>query len=321
MSLVSFVAPLLLATSAPLAPSDGDVVLTLAAADRFYDVARPARIRLTIENRGRASFLMNNGVLFGQGLQVAAADGVVHEVKETAVPANAKQNLLLPAGATVTSVVDLAPLAPQIFEKRGPVKVGLALGELTAPPLDLEIHPDWRGWHAVIESSLGEMELEFFPERAPITVANFLELAEADFYDGLSFHRVVKGFMVQGGCPHGDGTGDGPKTIPLEAERGPDALKHLRGTISMAHKADPNSGSCQFFLCHRDQIALNGAYSAFGRIVRGLETLDRIADVPCAIAPGGPDTAPSRPKERVEMKKIRLVPPAPGAVKPGGSGG
>jgi cyclophilin family peptidyl-prolyl cis-trans isomerase len=161
----------------------------------------------------------------------------------------------------------------------------------------------------VIETSLGEIELALDAERAPITTANFLELAESGFYDGLTFHRVVKGFMIQGGCPNGDGTGDGPRKLPLEASRAPDALKHERGTISMAHRADPNSGSCQFFVCLREQPALNGSYSAFGKVVRGTETLDRIETVPCAMVPGGPDAVPSRPKEKVSIAKVRLVPP------------
>jgi cyclophilin family peptidyl-prolyl cis-trans isomerase len=154
------------------------------------------------------------------------------------------------------------------------------------------------------------MDIALDLERAPLTVSNFLDLAADGFYDGHSFHRVVKGFMIQGGCPVGDGTGDGPRRLPLEAGRGEGARRHRRGTLSMAHKADPDSGSCQFFICHRDQPALDGNYSAFGEVVRGIAVVDAIAEVPCAMVPGGPDAGPSRPKQKVRIESIRPLAPA-----------
>jgi cyclophilin family peptidyl-prolyl cis-trans isomerase len=303
------------ALAADAAAAADRVTISLAAADRFCEVGGPARVRLEIANAGPASLLTSNSVLFGVGFEVTTADGTARKVPESAAPSNARQPLLLPAGSRVATTVDLAPLLPSVFGRRGKVTIGLEVAGAKAAPLELEIHPDWRGWRAVIETSLGEMELELFPEKAPITVANFLELAEAGFYDGLTFHRVVKDFMIQGGCPRGDGTGDGPRKLPLEASRGEGAVRHERGTISMAHRADPNSGSCQFFLCHRDQPALDGSYSAFGRIARGLETLDRITELPCSMVPGGPDAVPSRPKERVTIVRIRPMGPE------GGNGG
>ena len=313
-AVLPFLAPVLFAAQADPAAGKG-ATLRLAAVDRFFEVGRPARVRVTLANEGKASLLTDNAVLFGVGITATGADGVAKPVTESLVPANCKQPLLLPSGASVAATIDLASLLPTLFEKRGKVSVKCAVAGVESAPLEFMIHPDWRGGRAVIETSHGAMELEFFPERAPTTVANFLELAETGFYDGLTFHRVVKGFMVQGGCPNGDGTGDGPSLIPLEAGRGADALKHERGTISMAHKADPNSGSCQFFLCHRAQPALDGNYAAFGRIVDGgdgaggLATLDKIAEVPCAMVPGGPDPGPSRPKEKVTITKVRLVAP------------
>jgi len=304
-------------SAAPAAAAADGVVLSLAAVDRFCEAGRPVRVRLSIANEGKASLLTSNSILFGVGLTVTAPDGRTHAVPESASPANARQPLLLPAGTTLTTTLDLAPIFPDLLAKRGKVTVRFEAAGSAAAPLELEIHPDWRGWRAVMETTLGEMEFEFFPEKAPVTVANFLALAESGFYDGLTFHRVVKGFMVQGGCPRGDGTGDGPGTIPLEAGRDPESPRHERGTLSMAHRADPNSGSCQFFICHREQKALNGSYAAFGRVVRGLETLDRIAEVPCTMVPGGPDREPSRPKERVTIDGIRLVEPG----KAGGAGG
>jgi cyclophilin family peptidyl-prolyl cis-trans isomerase len=301
-----------------VAPGDG-ISITLTPADRFYEAGKPVRVRVAIENAGSASLRTENAALFGVGFTATGADGKERAVPDSAAPANARQQILIPAGTTLSTTIDLAPLLPDVLGKRGKVKVAGSIAGVAVTPLELEIHPDWRGWHAVIETSLGEIEVALDAEHAPITTANFLELAESGFYDGLTFHRVVKGFMIQGGCPNGDGTGDGPRKLPLEASRAPDAPKHERGTISMAHKADLNSGSCQFFVCLREQPALNGTYSAFGKVVRGTETLDKIEMVPCAMVPGGPDNVPSRPKEKVTINKVRPV--APQAGRPGGSGG
>ncbi len=300
-----------LIVAAFLQAPDEPTVVRVTPMERLYAAGRPARVGIAIENHRTASLSIPNAVLFGAGVRITtlAADGSAIDRSSKFAPAAAQQPLLLPAGGSISVVVDLQPLFPDLFEARGmvPVKltVNLEVAGVAAAPLDLELHPDWRGWHAVIATDLGEMELELFAEQAPLTVANFLELADAGFYDGLSLHRVVKGFMVQGGCPNGDGTGDGPRQLPLEAGRGEGAVKHERGTIAMAHRADPNSGSCQFFVCHRDQPALNGNYAAFGKVVRGLEVLDAIADVPCALVPGGPDSGPSRPKQQVTIQSVR----------------
>src|SRR5262249_44124029 len=202
-------------------------------------------------------------------------------------------------GATARAVLDLAALAPAPLSKPGKLKVRVQLAGVANEPLELELAPDWTGWRAVIATDLGEMELEFFPDRAPRTVANFLGLAQKGFYDGLTFHRIVKGFMIQGGDPKGDGTGNSRAAIPF----GRTGDARGRGVISMARGASLDSASCQFFVCHQKVPFLDGNYAAFGRVVRGLETLDKIAEVECVMAPGGADRVPSRPKERVTIKK------------------
>lgn len=124
-----------------------------------------------------------------------------------------------------------------------------------------------------------EMKLELYPEKAPITVANFEKLVEEKFYDGLTFHRVISGFMIQGGCPKGDGTG-GPKDKikgEFSANGVPNGLKHTRGVLSMARAMDPNSAGSQFFIMHRDAPHLDGQYAAFGKVVEGMEAVDEIA--------------------------------------------
>ena len=124
-----------------------------------------------------------------------------------------------------------------------------------------------------------EMKLELYPEKAPITVANFEKLVEEKFYDGLTFHRVISGFMIQGGCPKGDGTG-GPKDKikgEFSANGVPNDLKHTRGVLSMARAMDPNSAGSHFFIMHRDAPHLDGQYAAFGKVVEGMEAVDEIA--------------------------------------------
>ncbi len=133
----------------------------------------------------------------------------------------------------------------------------------------------------VIEMENGKtIELEIYEDIAPITAANFLNLVKQGFYDGLIFHRVIAGFMIQGGDPEGTGRGNSGTYIRGEfASNGFDnPLKHTRGVISMARAADPNSASCQFFIMHRDAPHLDGDYAAFGKVVNGMDTVDEIAE-------------------------------------------
>ena len=132
----------------------------------------------------------------------------------------------------------------------------------------------------VIEMEHGDkIKIELYPEIAPETVANFEKLVKSGFYDGLTFHRVIKGFMIQGGCPDGTGAGGPGWSIKGEfASNGfKNDLKHERGVISMARTSDPNSAGSQFFIMHEDAPHLDGEYAAFGKVVEGMEAVDRIA--------------------------------------------
>ena len=128
----------------------------------------------------------------------------------------------------------------------------------------------------------GDIEIELYPEIAPITVQNFINLVNKGFYNGLTFHRVIKGFMIQGGCPRGNGTGGPGYTIKGEFKSNgiDNPLKHERGVISMARAMDPNSAGSQFFIMHKDAPHLDGQYAAFGKVVKGIEVVDKIASVP-----------------------------------------
>lgn len=130
----------------------------------------------------------------------------------------------------------------------------------------------------IVVENYGTIKLELDGDTAPITVANFVELAESGFYDGLTFHRIMEGFMIQGGCPEGNGTGGSDETIVGEfSDNGiENNISHTRGTISMARRNDPNSASCQFFIVHEDSPFLDGQYAAFGHVTKGMEVVDKI---------------------------------------------
>ena len=134
--------------------------------------------------------------------------------------------------------------------------------------------------HAEIEiADYGTIKLELDGDTAPITVQNFMDLANAGFYDGLTFHRIMDGFMIQGGDPNGDGTGGSDKNIKGEfAMNGVENnISHVKGVISMARAQDPDSGSSQFFITVDDATFLDGQYAAFGHVTEGQEVADKIA--------------------------------------------
>jgi len=153
----------------------------------------------------------------------------------------------------------------------------------------------------IIEMENGQkIELELYPEAAPKTVENFEMLVKEGFYDGLTFHRVIRGFMIQGGDPLGNGMGGAEKNIVGEfsANGHKNPIKHVRGVISMARANNPNSASSQFFIMHEDAPHLDGLYAAFGKVVSGMEAVDEIAQIPTDYS--------DRPKIAVRMKRVYI---------------
>ena len=154
----------------------------------------------------------------------------------------------------------------------------------------------------IIEMENGDViKIELDPEAAPITVANFTKLVEEGFYDGLIFHRVIPGFMIQGGDPTGTGMGGSKENIKGEfaANGVNNPLKHTRGVISMARAMDPNSASSQFFIMHEDAPHLDGSYAAFGKVVEGMEAVDRIASAKTDMR--------DKPLEAQVMKRVYIA--------------
>ena len=135
--------------------------------------------------------------------------------------------------------------------------------------------------HVTIDvQDYGTISLELDADTAPISVTNFINLANEGFYDGLTFHRIISGFMIQGGDPNGNGTGGSDKTIKGEfsANGVENDISHVRGVISMARANDPDSGSSQFFIVHEDSTFLDGQYAAFGHVTEGMDVVDAICE-------------------------------------------
>lgn len=147
----------------------------------------------------------------------------------------------------------------------------------------------------LMHTNRGDILVEFWPDVAPGHVRNFLDLAAAGFYNGTTFHRVIPGFMIQGGDPDGTGSGGGPRKLKAEFN----AKKHLRGVLSMARSQDPNSASSQFFIMHDTAPSLDGAYSAFGKVVFGISAVDAIVNTPRG--------AGDRPKSPQVMQSVIVV--------------
>ncbi len=175
---------------------------------------------------------------------------------------------------------------------------------------------------AVMETSKGTMVIAFWEKDAPQTVANFKKLARQGFFNGTGFHRIIKGFMIQGGDPLSKnpsdpnlGTGSPGYTIPDEFN----SHKHVPGVLSMAHSAAPNSGGSQFFIMHGKPAAfLDGKYTAFGRLVQGMDVLDKIANTPCGPNPMMPGET-SKPLQWTKVVSVKIV--SKSQVAPAATGG
>ena len=152
----------------------------------------------------------------------------------------------------------------------------------------------------VIDTNMGEIKAELYPDVAPVTVKNFVDLIKKGFYNGLTFHRVIEGFMIQGGCPRGNGTGGPGYCIKGEfrANGVKNDLKHELGVLSMARAMDPDSAGSQFFIMHETSPHLDGQYAAFGKVTDGMDVVDRIASVRTDFN--------DRPLEKVVINEMRV---------------
>jgi len=160
---------------------------------------------------------------------------------------------------------------------------------------------------AILETSEGNIAIAFFGDDAPKTVENFKKLARDGFYNGTAFHRIIKGFMIQGGCPNTKadavgtpGTGGPGHTIKAEFNN----RRHVRGVVSMARANDPDSAGSQFFICHGDATFLDRNYTAFAEVVDGDDVLEKIATTPVKPTYGGENSSPVR---RIELRRVTII--------------
>ena len=151
----------------------------------------------------------------------------------------------------------------------------------------------------------GTIRLELDADTAPVTVTNFVSLARDGFYDGLTFHRIISGFMIQGGDPQGNGTGGSGRTIKGEfSDNGTENdISHVRGTVSMARSSDPDSASSQFFIVHEDSTYLDGQYAAFGHVTDGMDVVDAI----CADTPVQDNNGTVAPEDQPVISSITIT--------------
>jgi len=194
------------------------------------------------------------------------------------------------------------------------VHVGMLVEKATAFMDDKKVPAgDLVNYHVVLQTTMGPLEVEFWPDVAPNHVRNFLDLSATGFYDGIGFHRVMPGFMAQCGDPNTKtndrnswGTGSGPRRLKAEFN----AKKHVRGVLSAARSQDPNSASSQFFLMDGANPGLDGQYSGFGRLVDGYETLDKIVHAPGTAGPDGTIKPTELPRIQHALV-VKLVQPKP----------
>ena len=146
----------------------------------------------------------------------------------------------------------------------------------------------------------GTIKLELYPEIAPVSVNNFISLINKNFYDGLIFHRVIKGFMIQGGCPEGSGMGGPGYSIRGEFSKNgvANTLKHTEGVLSMARSMQPDSAGSQFFIMHKNAPHLDGSYAAFGKVTEGMDVVNKIAETPTDYS--------DRPLEKQIMQSVTV---------------
>jgi peptidyl-prolyl cis-trans isomerase B (cyclophilin B) len=279
-------------------------------------VLRPGQrmpVRFTIENAGDKEAKIDEPDNYLEGLEIQDGEGkVVRSAGKT--KGITKRSVSLEAGGFLGRIADVAPAFPAISEdKEGWYRIRWSFGDAVSNEVRVYV---MRDWIATVETNHGSIAIEFYPHVAPNHVENFLKLSRSGFYEGSTFHRIIPGFMMQGGIPK-----DPAKEIktPLNAEFSP--TKHVFGTLSMARTNNPNSATSQFFICFGGVPQLDGSYSAFGQVVSGEEVVKEIERVKtdhspckkCGRAVRGPGATPccgahheDRPEQDVVIKKVTV---------------
>lgn len=257
----------------------GSPTVTWEAPARYIDgAAFPVSIEIEVPADGSAvaGWLLTPAAFTINGKPLQARKG--------------KEVIQLPAGSKLALTFDLGPAvkASPVFQG-GDFKLSFAKEYMDAAPVEVAVAKmapegldfmkvpleDLANYQVIMTTNQGDLLLEFWPETAPNHVRNFLDLCYTGFYDGVSFHRVIPGFMIQGGDPTGTGSGNGKRMLDAEFSKDP-KYKHMPGVLSMARTGDPNSASCQFFVMHKTSSHLDGQYSVFGKCIDGMDVVERI---------------------------------------------
>lgn len=301
LAILSFLA---LPVSASAPAFEAQVKLEIAKKSYLEGAAFPVHLEITASKDGGS-------------LPAWALSGAAFEVDGKALGERANGKFDLAPGQKLVTDIDLGPLLAKAKIDAGkPFKLALAgqVGDAPATQVsavaaaenglkftDMEA-AELAKFHVMLQTNQGTMELEFWPDVAPNCVRNFLDLCYTHFYDGLTFHRVMPGFMIQGGDPKGDGTGNGPRTLKDEFSN----KKHEAGVLSMA-SSGPNTASSQFFIMHKPAPHLDGKYSAFGKLVTGLDVLEKIVNAPGKPIPGAGGNRPNEPQKIEKATVVRIA--------------
>jgi len=300
--------------SLAVASQSAGVGLTLEAPEKVLRPGQRMPIRFTIENAGDKDATIDEPSSYLEGLEILDADGKA--VKPTGKTKGiAKRSVTLEPGGFLGRTVDIAPAFPEIPENReGWYRIRWSYGDSSSNEVRVYVIRDWI---ATIETNHGSIAIEFYPSAAPVHVDNFLKLARSGFYEGSVFHRIIPGFMMQGGAPKDPAK---EPVAPLKAEFS--ATKHVFGTVSMARTNDPNSATSQFFICFGAVPQLNGNYTVFGQVISGEEVVKEVERVktdhtPCkkcgkVFRTGGATPCcgahhEDRPEQDVVIKKVTVA--------------
>ncbi len=296
-------------TAVVSAPQQKDFDVTLSVPADFARIGELVTLKLEI--KANADAKLDSGLLNGASVEVSVNGGQgkrigVRSTKTVDVKKGSKISVQVPVDigrlieaseSTAQTVVEFRIPGTKEAHKVTFVRdfKGVDVGQL-----------DLAKTRVALVTNFGTMVVKFRPDKAPNTVKNFIKLAKERYYDGTRFHRVLRGFMIQGGDPNtrddnpmNDGQGGPGYQIDAEFND----IKHVRGVLSMARSGDPNSAGSQFFVMHGKAPHLDGKYTAFGRLESGLDVLDRITDIPVKRQPGGMET--SRPTQDVWL--IRAI--------------
>jgi peptidyl-prolyl cis-trans isomerase B (cyclophilin B) len=301
-------------TVCALASQSAGVRLGVEAPEKVFRPGQRMLLRFTIENAGDKDAAIEEPSSYLEGLEILDGDG--RPVKPAGKTKGAgKRSVTLEPGGFLGRTVDIASAFPEIPENReGWYRIRWSCLESTSNEARVYV---MRDWIATIETNHGSITIEFYPSVAPTHVENFLKLARSGFYEGTLFHRIIPGFMMQGGAPK---EGSKEPVAPLKAEFS--TMKHVFGTVSMARTNDPNSATTQFFICFGGAPQLNGNYSVFGQVVSGEEVVKEVERVktdhnPCkkcgktfrvpGITPCCGAHHEDRPEQEVVIKKVTVT--------------